>query len=144
MPAQLTIDGLTELGDQLARLPAELQAEARAITLRRATQAMTRMRARYPERTGDDKKSLRNRLKIKTEESQFSASAIVVNTSPLAAIFEFGTQARHKALGASTGAMPAGHVFIPIAVEERRAMYNDDFRALLEKAGLTVEGSADG
>jgi hypothetical protein len=91
---------------------------------------------------GDGPKSLRNRLKVTTDESTFSASAIVVNTSPLAALFEFGTQARHKALGASTGAMPPGHVFIRITVKERRAMYNDDFRALLEKAGLTVEGSA--
>lgn len=142
MPATFRIEGLTELADQLARLPAELQAEARAITLRRATRAMERIRAAYPARTGDGNKSLRNRLKITTDESTFSASAVVKNTSPLAALFEFGTMARHKALGASTGAMPAGHVFIRINVEERRAMYEDDFRALLEKAGLTVTGSA--
>lgn len=136
------IEGLTELANQLEALPTDLQREARAITLQRARAAMEQIRARYPARTGDGPKSLRNRLKINTEESTFAASAIVVNTLPLAALFEFGTQARHKALGASTGAMPAGHVFIPITVKERRAMYNDDFRALLEKAGLTVEGSA--
>jgi Bacteriophage HK97-gp10, putative tail-component len=140
--ATFRIEGLTELSDQLARLPAELQAKARTIVLLRANKALNRMRQAYPARTGDGNKSLRNKLKVTTEESTFSASAIVKNTSPLAALFEFGTQARHKALGASTGAMPAGHVFIQIAVEERRAMYEDDFRALLEQAGLTVEGSA--
>lgn len=142
MPVSFRIDGLTELADQLKRLPHELQAEARAITLRRANAAAERMRAAYPDRTGDGKKSLRNRLKVTTEESSFSASAIVKNTSPLAAIFEFGTMARHTALGANRGSMPVGHVFIRINVEERRAMYNDDFRELLERAGLAVEGGA--
>jgi hypothetical protein len=136
------IEGLTELANQLEALPTDLQQEARGITLQRARAAMDEIRVAYPARLGDGPKSLRNRLKVTTDESTFSASAIVVNTSPLAALFEFGTQARHKALGASTGAMPAGHVFIRITVKERRAMYNDDFRALLEKAGLTVEGSA--
>lgn len=142
MPATFRIEGLTELVDQLARLPAELQEQAMVITRIRAERAMNRIREAYPLRTGDGKKSLRNRLKITTDDSTFSAAAVLKNTSPLAAIFEFGTMARHKALGASTGAMPSGHVFIRIAVEERRAMYNEDFRALLEKAGLTVEGSA--
>jgi HK97 gp10 family phage protein len=142
MPATFVIDGLTELTEQLAQLPAALQAEARAITLQRANRAAARMREAYPQRTGDGNKSLRNRLKVTTEESNVSASAIVKNTSPLAAIFEFGTQARHNALGANRGAMPAGHVFIRIASEERRAMYNEDFRELLERAGLVVEGAA--
>jgi hypothetical protein len=142
MPVTFKVDGLTELADQLAHLPEALQAEARAIVERRAASAMARIRAAYPQRTGDGKKSLRNRLKLTTEETNVSASAVVKNLSPLAAIFEFGTQARHKALGASTGAMPAGHVFIPITVEERRAMYEVDFRALLVKAGLVVEGNA--
>jgi len=140
--ASFRIEGLTELSDQLAALPAELQAKARSIVLLRANRALNRMRTAYPARTGDGDKSLRNKLKVTSEESTFSASAIVKDTSPLAAIFEFGTMARHKALGASTGAMPAGRVFIRIAVEERRAMYEDDFRALLTEAGLTVEGSA--
>jgi hypothetical protein len=49
--------------------------------------------------------------------------------------------ARHTALGADRGAMPAGHTFIRIDVEERRAMY-EAFRALLVEAGLTVTGDA--
>jgi HK97 gp10 family phage protein len=140
--ASFKIEGLTELADQLEALPTNLQTEARAITVQRANAAMEEIRAAYPARLGDGPKSLRNRLKVTTEDSTFAASAIVKNTSPLAALFEFGTQARHKALGASTGAMPAGHVFIRISVKERRAMYEEDFRALLERAGLTVEGNA--
>lgn len=141
MPATFRIEGLTELADQLTALPATLQERARVITAIYAERAINRMREAYPARTGDGKKSLRNKLKVTHEESTFSASAVVKNTSPLAAIFEFGTMARHKALGASTGAMPAGHVFIRIDVEERRAMY-EEFRALLQEAGLTVTGDA--
>lgn len=141
MPVSFKIEGLTELSDQLAHLPAALQERAKFITLLHATAAMNRIREAYPARTGDGAKSLRNKLKVTSEESTFSASAIVKNTSPLAALFEFGTMARHKALGANTGAMPAGHVFIRINVEERRKMY-DDFKALLEEAGLTVTGDA--
>lgn len=142
MPVTFRIDGFAELVDALTRLPTDLQREAQGIVLRRANTAAQRMRSTYPDRTGNDKKSLRNRIKVTTENTTFSAAAVVKNTSPLAAIFEFGTQARHKALGASTGAMPAGHVFIRIDVEERRAMYNEDLRALLERAGLIVEGAA--
>jgi hypothetical protein len=136
-----TIEGLTELSDQLAALPAALQERARFLTMFYATRAMNRIREEYPARTGDGNKSLRNKLKVKTEESTFTASAIVVNTSPLAALFEFGTMARHTALGANRGAMPPGHTFIRIDVEERRAMY-EAFRALLVEAGLTVTGDA--
>ena len=48
--------------------------------------------------------------------------------------------ARHTALGANRGAMPPGHTFIRIDVEERRAMYEDDFAPCSSRPGLTVDG----
>jgi hypothetical protein len=56
-------------------------------------------------------------------------------------MFENGTQARHTALGASRGAMPPGHVFIPVAAAERRAMYKDLAQVVADE-GLEVSGDA--
>jgi hypothetical protein len=50
-------------------------------------------------------------------------SYLVRNPAKHAAIFEFGTQARHTKLGANRGSMPPGHVFLPIVQQRRRTMY---------------------
>ena len=56
------------------------------------------------------------------------------NRAKHAAIFEYGTGPRHWASGKSTGRMPAGRVFIPIAMQRRRIMLASD----LLRAGLVA------
>lgn len=129
-------DGLDELRDELRRLPAELAGEASAIVLRAATAAKEEIIAAYPRRTGN----LRTHVSVsKQAAGPYGAGAIVKNTAKHAYIFENGTEARHTALGADRGSMPPGHVFIPIAMRRRRAMY-EQLKALLETHGAKVTG----
>ncbi len=121
---RFVFDGLEEFRAQLRALPAELAAEAE-------------IDAAYPERAG----ALRKGLTVKHETSAFGATAIVRNTAPHAEEFENGTQARHTALGANRGAMPPGHVFVPIITRHRRAMYQA-LGAMLTRVGFVVSGSA--
>ncbi len=132
-----TFDGLAELREELRRLPAELTGEAGHI-IEAATNAATHeIKAGYPVRTGE----LRDHVEGSVVTSGFAVVGTVRNTSPLAYIFENGTQARHTALGADRGVMPPGHVFIPAIARERRRMY-EDLKDLLVRHGLEVSGDA--
>ncbi len=136
MPTRVVWEGLEELKAQLRQLPAELAAEASGIVMAAAQGAKSDMH--YPRRTGN----LADHLTVSTVAAgQFGAAAIVRNTSPHAAIYENGTQARHTALGAYRGSMPPGHVFVPAVMRRRRQMY-DQLKALLVAHGLTVSGDA--
>jgi hypothetical protein len=135
---RLVLEGIAELRDALRRLPHELKAEAQTIVEGAADSAARDIKAGYPERSG----KLRRGVSVRKDESStFGAGAIVVNRSPHAWMFENGTQARHTAIGANRGAMPPGHVFIPIAIRKRKHMY-EQLRGLLERHGLKVTGSA--
>lgn len=136
MSASVHWSGLDELREALRHLPDELTADASGIVEGAANGAEVDIHAGYPERTGN----LRNHLtKTHFERGKFSAGVILKNTSPHASIFENGTQARHTAIGANRGAMPAGHVFIPAVAKARRRMY-DQLKQLLVRHGLTVSG----
>ena len=137
--SQLVWSGLQELKAALRNLPTELAAEATGIVSGRAERAMRDIETSYPERTGNLRKGLR--LGSGASVGRFGASTILKNVSPHAWIFENGTQARHNDLGANRGAMPPGHIFIPIVIRQRRAMYHD-LAALLERHGFTVSGVA--
>lgn len=138
MSARVTWDGLAELREQLRNLPADLTDEARDIVTDTANAAAAEVEAGYPSRTGD----LRSKVRVVVEHGgQFGVSVVVKNTSPLAQIFESGTQARHTALGANRGAMPPGRVFVPVMVRRRRVMY-ERLQEILTRRGLTVSGSA--
>ncbi len=135
--SQVVWSGLEELKAQLRNLPADLTAEASGIVTDRAERAKQDIETSYPERTGNLRKGLR--LGSGSNVGRFGASTVLKNTAKHAWIFENGTQARHTDIGANRGAMPAGHIFIPIVIRQRRAMYAD-LKALIERHGFVVTG----
>lgn len=138
--ASFKINGLDELREELRRLPAELRDQGRTIVLGQANGAAASIRAAYPKRA----QTLADSVMVTTfDSSQFGAGATVKNTAYHAWMFENGTQARHTALGANRGVMPAGHVFIPELMRHRRAMWQQ-LTELLRTAGLQVSGDAGG
>jgi len=94
-------------------------------------------------RTGRKRQSgaLARGLKLQIfDGGTFGARAVVVNKAKHAALFEYGTQARHTDIGADRGSMPPGNFFIGISVKHRRAMYAR-IGALLERYGFSVMGT---
>jgi len=133
----MVFDGLAELRRQLRNLPPDLTAEAQRITEDAANRAAARIRASYPRRSG----ALVGGVTVTHfEGGKFFAGAILKNRSPHAAIFEVGTQTRKTDLGANRGSMPPGNVFVPIAIQERRQMY-EDLKDLVDSNGFTVRGN---
>jgi hypothetical protein len=136
--ASVTWDGLDELKARLRALPAELTGEAAHVIQATANRAEADMRAAYSEhvRSGE----LRDALKQLERDTptEYGYAITMINTSPVAWIFENGTQARHRGLR-STGAMPAGHVFLPAMIRNRRPMY-EQLKGVLVRAGLGVTG----
>lgn len=140
----MPIDGLTSYLFELRNLPQALKAEAAGIVLDSAEAAASEIRANYPEasQTEHGTGNLRNGVKVKViDAGQFGAAARVANTAPHAYIYENGTAARHTSRGYNRGAMPAKHVFIPIAIRHRKAMYRE-LIGLLETRGATVTSNA--
>lgn len=135
---RLVFHGLEELKADLRNLPAELASEASQIVVESANGAATEIVATYPERTRNLKRGVKVQM---LTGSVFFVGAVVKNTAKHAWIFENGTQARHTALGANRGAMPAGRVFVPTVLRWRRRMY-EQLTALLERHGLRVTGRA--
>lgn len=134
---RFTWNGLDELKAQLRTLPADLTEEAAQIIDTTARSAEASIKAAYPRRTG----KLRDGLSTTRIRSGFTAGAIVKNSSPLAHIFELGTQARHTRIGANRGSMPRGRVFVPRITKARRAVYAA-LKNLLTRHGLLVSGDA--
>jgi hypothetical protein len=133
----LRIDGLTELRAALMHLPPELVREASVIVTAQAEAAMREMAAGYPFHSGN----LRQHLRLELGGDAVSATARIRNTAKHAYIFESGTGPRHWANGKNTGTMPAGRVFIPIAIQRRRIMLAA-LIDLVERSGLHVSGAA--
>jgi len=139
MGNRFVFDGLAELKAALRALPAELTREASNIIDASANSAAVEMRTEYGKHnvTGE----IQGAVGVAhVDAGKYSAGAVVKNSSKLAVIFENGSQARHTALGADRGSMPAAHVFVPIMMRKRREMYRQ-LRALLERNGLVVSGS---
>jgi hypothetical protein len=134
---QLRIDGLAELREALKALPPELVREASVIVHAQAEAAAREIAGAYPFHTGN----LRDHLRVDVAGDAVSATARVRNTARHAWIFEHGTAARHWASGKSTGRMPEGRVFIPIAMQRRRIMLAA-LIDLVERSGLHVSGAA--
>jgi hypothetical protein len=136
--AAVTWSGMDDLMTALRTLPERLAGEAQGIVKGAADDAQTAIAAGYPSRTGD----LKRRLRLVTKATgPYGVGYQVRNTSPIAWIFESGSQARHTRLGANRGAMPPGHVFIPAVVRARTQMYRA-LKAMLEREGLLVSGDA--
>lgn len=138
MSASVRWDGLEELMAELRSLPDDLAAEASGIVVGAANDAKDEIYDAYPERT----RHLKEGLFVRVREGQrYGVGAIVVNKAPHAWMFENGTNARHTDLGIDRGSAPPGHVFIPIVMRRRRAMY-EQLRGLLTRHGLAVSGDA--
>lgn len=136
---RLEFAGLKELREALRQLPHELKAEAQSIVMDAANGAGTDIKAAYDRhtKTGNLSKGVQVRP---SEVSTFGAGAIVVSRAKHAWMFENGTQARHTAIGANRGAMPPGHVFIPVVVKRRKQMYVE-LMEVIRKQGLQVTGT---
>ena len=132
----LKIDGLAELREALKQLPADLLNEASVVVHAQAQATHAIISARYPVVTGN----LKQHLKIELGRDAVSVSARVKNTAKHAWIFENGTAARRKGNGASTGRMPAHHLFVSTAMARRRLMYAA-LVDIVRRAGLTVTGN---
>lgn len=132
-------DGLAELRAALRALPSELVGEGSNIVLGEGNAAAFEIKSGYAahRRSGN----LQDRVDVIQERSQFVAGVLVRNTSPHAVIFENGTQIRHDAKGRNRGAMPPGHVFVPVMIRRRRRMYGL-LGNLLTRHGLQVSGDA--
>jgi hypothetical protein len=135
MSASLQIKGLDDLKADLARVPGALRDDTAPRVEAAAVEAEAAIRAAYPERTGALKAGLRHGV----ETTAAGTRAWVVNVSTYAAIWEYGTEIRHTGLGQNRGRMPAGKVFVPTVVRERRDMVKD-LIAIVERAGFTIRG----
>jgi hypothetical protein len=134
MPASLQINGLDEL--LTPERVRELRDDTAPLVEAAAVEAEAAIRAAYPKHTGNLKDGLRHRI----ETTAYRTRARLENIAPHAAIYEFGTEIRHTDLGQNRGRMPAGKIFIPTAIRERRDMKADVIE-IVERAGFTVHGS---
>ena len=136
---RLRIDGLNELRTALLALPPALVREAAVIVHAQAEAAVREIAAGYAAhtRTGN----LRNGLRVELRDDRDSSTARVRNVAHHAWLFEKGSGPRRWANGKSTGTMPAGQVFIPIAIQRRRIMLSA-LIDIVERTGLHVSGAA--
>ena len=130
--------GIDELVAQFRTLAPDLTDAATPDVETAAKSAKATIAAGYPVRTGN----LKNSLAVLVAHGPASVKATVVNTSPHAAMFERGTQARHIAIGANRGSMPANPIFSATMVRTRRNLYPGPITRVLERFGLKVTGSA--
>ena len=129
-------DGLDQLIEELRRLPADITDDAGGIVSDSAEGARDEAYNAYPHRTG----KLRDSLTVQTTDAgRYGVAARVVNRARHAYLFEVGTQARHNAIGANRGSMPAGNVFIPAMQRHRREMYRS-LAAVIATYNFRVDG----
>lgn len=140
MSARVTWTGLDELRAALRSLPSDLAGEAEHIVEGAANGAAVEARAGYAShiRSGN----LIAHVDVsKQAAGRYGVGFLVINRAKHAWLFENGSQARHTAIGANRGSMPATPTFVPAMIRARRRMY-DQLRGVLERAGLIVSGDA--
>lgn len=139
MSVRIILTGFDAQRRQLRALPVDLANATRDEAAEPiADAAATAIAATYPRRSGE----LADAVRVDhVARGPVQAVARVVNTHPLASVFEHGTQARHTALGANRGSMPAGNVFIPI-MRRARTLFWTKVVPIMERTGLTVTGRA--
>jgi hypothetical protein len=130
--------GFQELVDQFARLAQDLTASVAPEVEAAAQSARNTIYAGYPTRTGD----LKDHLAVVVHTDATRTEAVVINTSAHAAVFERGSQARHTAIGAYRGSMPANPIFSATMIRTRRGIYAGPIPRVLQDMGLTVYGAA--
>lgn len=136
MAARVVWDGLEEYRELLRHLPESLANETANFVQAAANSSAFQIRGKYPVRTG----KLRDRVSVaKLKKGKYGTGMVVKNTAPHAKLFEYGTQARHTAIGANRGSMPPGNVFVPVILKERRSLY-EKVKDLLRRKGALVTG----
>lgn len=131
-------DGVQELIEQFATLAPDLTDMAAPIVELAARVAKDTIYTGYPARTGNLRKGLA--IIVKTEATRTQTT--VVNKAPHAWLFERGSQARHNAIGANRGSMPANPLFSSTMMRTRRALYTALVPHLAEQFGLKIDGVA--
>jgi len=138
----LRLDGLEQLRAAFRQLPRDMQQEVAVIVQAHAEEAKRKMEAAYPVRTYGERSGRGNLRKGLTLEARYdptTAHAVVRNRAKHAWIYEKGTGPRKWANGKSTGSMPAGNVFVPIAIPTRRHM-ELALVDVVRRAGFDVTG----
>jgi hypothetical protein len=133
---KLTLGGVTEQQHQWRQLPAVLASETQAEADARARTVAVAIAAAYPVRSG----ALAAGMTVKAQPSMHKARAVIVNTARHALLYDIGSGPRTTRSGASRGAMPGAHVFIPRVMEARAAL-RPRIAAIMRKEGLTVSGA---
>lgn len=133
-----------ELKEALQRMPQALTGESVRIVEAAANGASVAVAQVY----GQHRVS--GRLQDGVSVSQFLKGKffhgfMVKSSSPIAWLFDHGSQARHWVGGKSTGAMwghtPPTHIFVKTMIRFRRGMY-EELKGVLTRAGLLVSGDA--
>jgi hypothetical protein len=137
----------SEIRAALRQLPADLRREGGRIVESNAKAAAVQVRTNYLAHSRTD--ALVNGVSAEPAESgPLGVAWVVLSKARHSHLFEYGTSTRQNYTknDANRGSMPAappGHAFVPVVLRVRREMYNRDFRALLERQGLIVEGYGD-
>lgn len=132
------LDVLDELKEQLRQLPPHLRDEGGDIVETAARWAHNEIKVEYDK--SKDTGNLVDHLKLEVKPTTFGSGAVVKSTAKHAHLFEDGSAVRKTKKGYNRGFMPAANIFVPIVIRRRRWMH-EQLIALLERAGLTVEGT---
>ena len=131
-------EGVKELIAQFETLAPDLTTASTPIVELAARVAKDTIYTGYPTYTGNLKKG----LTITEVNEPTRMSCTVINKAPHAWLFERGSQARHNAIGANRGSMPANPLFSSTMMRTRRALYTALVPQLVDQFGLTVTGVA--
>ncbi len=138
--------GLDELRAELRKLPEDLAGEAAHIVEGAANAAAVDVKTEYGQHvyTGH----LQDGVYVSHfQGNKFSAGAILKSASPLAWIFEHGTEVRHyvthNGVTHVTGKMPPSYTFVRAVMRRRRQMYQS-LKDLIVRHGLSVSGDVNG
>ena len=126
MSTSVRWEGLEEFREWLRSLPGDAAGEAGHIVQGEANYATFQIRSRYRGKFSTGK--MQSQVTVDKKVTRDGVVKWVVrNASPLAFIYEFGTEARHyytvHGVKKLLGRMPPAHVFISIVIQRRRIMY---------------------
>lgn len=141
MPAKVTHTGLREELAAIESLADDCQGEAMHIVEGAANGAAVDVRTAYGAHVFSGK--LQERVLVE----DIPNGKVVKSGSPLAYIFEFGSEARHyvtkRGITHEVGAMPAAHIFVTIMVRTKRRMQRDIISMIWRHGATHVSGGPD-
>lgn len=123
---------LNETIAALRDLPVHLRGEAGHLVEGAGNRAVADIKEEYSYSSGN----LRDKISVEmVDAGPFGVIARVTNSSPHAILYDEGSMARHTAIGANRGVMPAYHTFTRNMMKNRRDL-EAQLAALLQRAGL--------